>query len=455
MVIKNFVNNEFTDSQNKTIFTTIHPFTREKLHTVTNSEPLDLVYAIQSAQKAYLNWKDSTIADRLMLLGKIKSYIGENKNKFIEAESLDQGLPTHFTEVANIQIALQKIDLFQIELNEQKIHSSNYSPVGVVAVILSWNLSTRVFVEKVIPAMLAGNAVIVKTSSASPITGQLWAELLQNIACPAGLVQILNSQNSQFAQLMVQHPGIKALVFTGELDHLSQIIKTMPHKKIMLGAGAKNPAVVLKNTTETEKKEIIDSFMLGQGQLHWNSSRLFILEKFQTNWVGFIENYLEQLTPSEGIHDQSSWTPLIKNKYITSFGQLMTTAKSDQAKLLQVQKNCKDHFVKPFFTQDMSNCSTLQQDQVMAPAFILTTVKYPFDVPKYSNVSYYGFMASIWADVEKVDKVSQQLDVGLVSLNRWGVFVDKPTVGVKQSTFGSTDHQIFGTFYSNVKNITL
>ncbi len=454
MVIKNFVNNEFTDSKSKNVFMTVHPFTRENLHTVTNSEPLDLVYAIQSAQKAYLNWKDSSIADRVTLLEKIRAYIRENKNKFVEAESLDQGLPTHFTEAANIQIALKKMDLFQSELSEQKAQSSQCSAVGVIAVILSWNLSTRVFVEKVIPALLAGNAVIVKTSSSSPITGQLWAELLQNIACPAGLIQILNSQNLPFVQLLVQHPGIKALVFTGELDHLSQIIKTMPHKKIMLGAGAKNPAVVIKETTETEKKEIIDSFMLGQGQLHWNSSRLFILEKFQSDWVGFIESYFGQLTPSEGIHDQSSWTPLIKNKYITSFSQLMLTAKSDQAKLLQVQKNCKDHFAKPFFTQDMSNCSTLQQDQVMAPAFILSTVKYPFDVPKYSNVSYYGFMASIWADAEKGDKVSQQLDVGLVSLNRWGIFVDKPTAGVKQSTFGSTDHQIFGTFYSNVKNIT-
>lgn len=454
MVIKNFVNNEFTDSQSKNVFTTIHPFTRENHHTVTNSEPIDLVYAIQSAQKAYLSWKDSTITNRLSLLEKIKSYLVENKNKFIEAESLDQGLPIHFTEVANIQIALQKLDLFQTELSTHKETSLKCSPVGVVAVVLSWNLSTRVFVEKVIPALLAGNAVIVKTSSSSPITGQLWAELLQSVACPAGLVQILNSQNLQFTQLLVQHPGIKALVFTGELEHLSQIIKTMPHKKIMLGAGAKNPAVVLKETTETDKKEIIDSFMLGQGQLHWNSSRLFILEKFQADWISYIESYFEKLKPSEGIDDQSSWTPLIKDKYITSFGQLMKTAKNDQAKLLQVQKSCKDHFVKPFFTQDMSNCSTLQQDQVMAPAFILSTVKYPFDVPKYSNVSYYGFMASIWGDIEKAEKVSQQLDVSLVSLNRWGVFVDKPIAGVKQSTFGSTDHQIFGAFYSNVKNIT-
>ena len=454
MVIKNFVNNEFADSHSKNVFTTIHPFTRENLHTVSNSEPLDLVYAIQSAQKAYLNWKDSTIADRLTLLEKIKSYIHENKNKFTEAESLDQGLSTHFIEAANIQIALQKMDLFQCELIEHKETSFQCSPFGVTAVILSWNLSTRLFVEKVIPALLAGNAVIVKTSSSSPITGQLWAELLQSVQCPVGLIQIMHSQNLQFVQLMVQHPGIKALVFTGELDHLSQIIKTMPHKKIMLCGGAKNPAIVLKETSETEKKEIIDSFMLGQGQLHWNSSRLFILEKLQSDWNSFIENYFEQLKPSEGIHDQSSWTPLIKNKYISSFGQLMTTAKTDQAKLLQVQKNCRDHFVKPFFTQDMSNCSTLQQDQIMAPAFILSTVKYPFDVPKYSNVSYYGFMASIWGDANKVDKVSQQLDVGLVSLNRWGIFVDKPTVGVKQSTFGSSDHQIFGTFYSNVKNIT-
>ena len=62
---------------------------------------------------------------------------------------------------------------------------------------------------------------------------------------------------------------------------------------------------VIDLTTDKEKKEIIDSFMLGQGQLHWNSSRLFILEKFQSDWNSFIENYFEQLKPSEGIHDQS------------------------------------------------------------------------------------------------------------------------------------------------------
>ena len=102
----------------------------------------------------------------------------------------------------------------------------------------------------------------------------------------------------------------------------------------------------------------------------------------------------------------------------------------------------------------MSNCSTLQQDQVMAPLYILSVVKYPFDIAKYSNVSYYGQSAHIWAEDEKIGKIADQLEVAQVFKNLWSVKYHQPNKGVKQSGFGMQDYQVFGDFYSNVKNIT-
>ena len=106
------------------------------------------------------------------------------------------------------------------------------------------------------------------------------------------------------------------------------------------------------------------------------------------------------------------------------------------------------------FTQDMSNCSTLQQDQVMAPLFILSAVKYPFDVAKYSNVSYFGFAAHLYGDTDKLLKVADSLDVGLICQNKWSAQVSGIPKAIKQSGFGLQDRRTFGDFFSNVKKLT-
>jgi len=458
--IFNFIDDQFQQSKESQTFVKKLPFDEQNI-SVVNSCSMDLVQSLQGANKAFNDWRSSTIEDRLLLIDRIQNYLIENKLKFAELESLDQGLSVSFSMVSNIEVAIQKMSQLKYELEEGVASHLDVLPIGVVGVILSWNLSTRLFVENVIPAILAGNAVVVKISSYAPVTAYLWGELFQNIGLPSGLVQIMHSQDQQFKMLFISHPSIKAICATMDLNHATNIYKTIASlskqqfKKLQIHSGSKNTCAFLKDPNEIEMKNVVDSFLLGQGQLHWNNARLFILEKNEKIWIEFIQNYLNELKPSESIYDSSVWTPILKTESIHQFQTIISQAKADQAKVLTSScKPANSKFLNAFFTKDMSNCSVLQQDQVSGPAFIVSIVKYPFDIPKYSNVSYYGFSADIWTEEGKNKKVIQQLEVGHVSVNRWNLHCIDSIYGVKQSAFGQTDRKIFGSFFSNVKKMT-
>lgn len=460
MDILNFIDGDFAKPVQNASFVQERPF-NDKSVQVGNSSALDLVKAIQGSHTAFNTWKDSSLEDRIQLVDKISQYLETHKNQFAENEAWDQGLNLQFSLKANIEVALEKLKDQRAQLQKGIPEGYGFLPVGVVGVVLSWNLSTRVFAEKVLPAILAGNAVIVKASSYSPVTVKLWGELFRTVGLTSGLVQMLHSQDVAFKKLFITHPGVKALLVTGTLENTSEIIKTVAQmttqqfKKLQIHSGSKNTAAALNEPNETEMNEILNSFLQGQGQLAWNSSRLFILDKHEQQWTDFVAHKLQNLKPSESIHDHSPWTPLMKMKSVDQFASLMMQAKTDQAKILSADGGVPSNkYVKPFFTKDMSNCSVLQQDQVHGPAFILSTVKYGFDIPKYSNVSYYGHSASVWTEAGKNQKVIQALDVGLVSTNQWSIYSPGVVEGVKQSSFGNMSSQIFGDFYSNVKKLT-
>ena len=457
--ILNFVNGDFTEPSGHQYFEHISPhgeFTTQ----IAQSQAIDLIKALQLSHNTFEDWKISNLEDRKQLALNIKKYLETHQNEIAALEAVAQGIRFKDSLEYNIKVAITKLGQFVDELDTGI--DVNCTATGVIAVVLSWNLSTRLFVESVIPAILAGNTVIVKTSSHSAVTAHLWGQLFQSVQAPKSLVQILNGSDSAFKNLLISHPGIKAVLSYSNLDHAAEIYHTVARqsrqmaKKIQVHSGSKNITAVVKELTENEMNQALQSFLVGQGQLHWNSGRLFILEKYEKNWTEFVEAKLNELKPYQSIFDDSLWTPIQKQKSKTDFNSIINLARKDQAKLISGQQEQIDpRYLKPFFTKDMSNCSTLQQDQVEAPAFILSTVKYPFDIAKYSNVSYYGFASEIWTELDKNQKLINQIEVGNVILNHNTMSRYDLNLGVKQSIYGSTDRRIFGGFYSNVKKVIL
>lgn len=465
MFIGSFINNEIhtNNSGSALKYNSLSPYSGEKLHEVQIADALTLVRAVQAANRAAAEWKDSTLTERISLVNRLRGSLINKADEYARREAEQQGLPLRFVKAAGLNAILQSLDSLISEVTEEPDPQS-YSAVGVVAIIASWNLSLRVILDRLLPALLAGNAIIVKTSSASPITAQVLAELCTEAAVPAGLVNILVGGDAEFKKMLIAHPGVRAVSFCGQHETAVSVIQELSQsagqtfKKLQISSGSKNSAVALQEPTDEIFGPVMESFMLGQGQLVWNSSRLFVLEKFEAQWRERIEQYLQQLKPAESVEDSSVWTPCLKENSFLRFAEISQLAATDQAKLITIHNRLserqKKHYLPPVFTQDMSRCSTLQQDQIHAPFYILSAVKYPFDVAKYSNVSYYGFAAHLWGDREKLQKLGQSLDVGQVCLNTFSALAPGTVIGVKQSGYGLQDNRVFGAFFSNVKKIS-
>ncbi|MBC7467660.1 MAG: aldehyde dehydrogenase family protein [Bdellovibrio sp.] len=463
MIIQSFINSAF--QKGAAAFTKKNPYTQAEQHQVEGADLMQAVQSIQGAQKAFAEWKTSSLEDRITLLTKIKDNLVQEKSQFAKLEAQDQALPVQFVEQHGVEAA---IDSFESAITQLKNHKPSetqfFSPNGLVVIVASWNLSLRVISERLAPALAAGNSVIIKVSSSSPVTAMILGQILQQAQAPSGLVQVLVSNQQDVKDILISHPGVKAVSFVGNLKNSAEVLKKVTaqsfnqFKKIQIASGSKNSAVALSAPTDQQFNEIIRSFMIGQGQLSWNSNRLFILEKYEQEWVDRITKYLADLRPATSIEDDSMWTPCLKTESFEQFTEIENLAIQDKAHLLQVSRPLSDQqkksYLKPTFTKDMSNCSTLQQDQVTAPLFILSVVKYPFDVAKYSNVSYYGQSAHIWAEESKVAKIAEQLDIAQIFVNKWSAERHGPNKGVKQSGFGLQDYQVFGDFFSNVKNLT-
>lgn len=442
--------------------TKLNPFTQDVLYTHPKNSMIDMVKIIQFANKFFLDWKKTTINDRLLLLEKIIEQYILKKDKIVFSEAWDQGLPFDFTTRANYEIGLKLLLQFKKQLEEyiKSETTISFSPNGVVAVILSWNLSNRLFIQNALSACLAGNTVVVKVSSVAMSLIGIWQDLLKSAGWPEHVIQFVVTNEDDGKKLLVSHPGIKAVMATGSLNTCAQIFKnqsTMAEKqfkKIHLASGAKNSCIVLDQPQPELVDQVLESFLLGQGQLVWNSARLFILEKYQSMWIESITETFKNLKPAENPSDNSPWGPMIKSNGEFSYDELKTLAEKDQAKFISTNQNMKHkNYLAPLFTYDMSNCSELQQDELRLPIFVLSAVKYGFDIPKYSNVSYYGHSANLFSKESSWDKITSQLDVGRVSLNQWSIYSDLPYAVVKQSAQGLQNHQIFGDFNSNVKTI--
>jgi aminomuconate-semialdehyde/2-hydroxymuconate-6-semialdehyde dehydrogenase len=453
-----FINGEVITKTDGIKLTKCSPFTGSELFSYSCADVFLAVSAIQAANRAYLSWKTSTLTERKDLIQKIKTNLRSKEIEFASLEAVQQGLPLEYIIKHEFHYLYRLIDQL---LSEEP--TELYAPMGVITIVTSWNLSLRLILERALPAILAGNSVVIKVSSQCPGSTVILSELLQSAALPKGLVNIMVGSDIEVVNAIVSHPSIKGVSVVGSVETSTSILKAVAStahqsfKKIQIFSGSKNSAVVLTEPTEPTVNEILRTFLLGQGQLHWNSARLFVLERHADLWTEAIRQTLSTLKPAESIEDSSVWTPIIKSSSFDRFGEILRQAKEDQAKLVRSEYSLSDqqekNFLSPVFTQDMSRCSTLQQDQIHAPFFILSAVKYPFDIPKYSNVSYYGAATHLWGREDQFTKVVNDLEVGQICYNKSSVEYS-PVPAVKQSGFGLQDLRPFGAFYSNAKNLS-
>ncbi len=433
-------------SETQGVLQTFHsPWDQQPLSEWSSADEMDVIRCLQSSKKFLglpVGWPKQ---ERLAVLKRLKACIEKNLETWSTQEALYQGLPQPFVKESGFLHSLYLVEKNIEALEGAKTGHFLNSPTGVIAIITAWSLSFRLVMESLIPAWAAGNSVIIKVSSKSPITAEILKNLMTEIQPPVGAVHILLGEGAKVGAFLAAHPGVRAVSFVGKTKTAEAVIRATAwqFKKLKIRGSAKNAAIVLPGFDSDELWDrLLGSFMVGQGQMGWSMSRLLTTESEAPKITERLKEKILKIKSSPSFKESRPWGPET-NQNIKS--DLVGVALAEQAKLLLPETE------GPQFFLDLPNCSTLQQDELEAPVFPIVTVKYLHELAKWANNSSFGNLAVLWGNPETAQKLAEKLEFGGLWLNHWMRPQDESPWGLKQSAFGISENQAEGPFFSDRK----
>jgi|TARA_B100001564_G_scaffold48528_3_gene35677 aminomuconate-semialdehyde/2-hydroxymuconate-6-semialdehyde dehydrogenase len=477
ITIKNFIGGNHIEPLSNKWLEIINPSNGKSYGKLPNSNEQDVELAFMSAEKAFTKWSLTSIKERGAILQKIAKLIEQNIDVLAKAESLDNGKPLSLSKNIDIPRAAENFRFFGQAItqfyseshdqpSEKNINFTLRQPIGVVGCISPWNLPLYLFTWKIAPALAAGNCVVAKPSEITPYTAYLFSNICNEAGLPKGVLNIVNGNGEDCGQAIVEHPGIKAISFTGGSKTGIQIAKTTAPmlKKLSLELGGKNPNIIFSDCDYDKMlNTTLKSSFSNQGQICLCGSRIFveysIYEKFKSDFIKKVKK-LKVGIPSNSKTDIGA---LVSKTHMNKILSYINDAKNAGNKILcggnrvKIKGGENGFYVEPTVIEVFSNDCKINQEEIFGPVVTIMPFKNDIEVLKLANNVKYGLSASVWtSNLKRTMYFSQQLNVGIVWINTWMERdLRTPFGGVKDSGMGREGGFEVLRFFTESKNICI
>ncbi|MEO6035997.1 MAG: aldehyde dehydrogenase family protein, partial [Verrucomicrobiota bacterium] len=293
-----FINGGFCRSRNAQKIPQINPANEKVFAQVSAASESDLNAAVEGAQEAYVEvWRDMAPGKRTEILFKVSRLLRENIERIAQVECRNIGKPiSDARDEAGLGArvfeyyagAITKFFGQTIPVSRGGFDFTLRQPMGVVAAIVPWNFPFPIACWKVAPALAAGNCVILKPASQSPLTALLLGKIAHEAGLPPGVLQVLSGPGGKMGEALVNHPLIRKVSFTGSTDVGSKIMALAARdlKRVSLELGGKSPNVVFADADIEQAASSSPMSVFGNtGQDCCARSRMFVERKVYDRFV--------------------------------------------------------------------------------------------------------------------------------------------------------------------------
>ena len=457
----------------------INPSNGQAIAKIAMAGKKEALEAIESACKAFRNpaWRNISLAERREFLLKISKAILGQAKELAELESLNSGKPikeTTFMDIPSSAKAFQYFaDNLEKYLKEEPVDNLENAqaklirePQGVVLLIVPWNYPLLIASWKLAQALAAGNTVILKPSSLTPLTALKLADIVKACGLPEGVVNVLAGSGQELGEIICRDERVNMISFTGSNSVGRDILgyTTGNVKKTIMELGGKSAAIVLEDADlELAVNGSLCSIFLNQGQMCTAMSRIFIQENI---YDSFLESFLaktKQIKLGDSLDFEAQIGPLISNSQREMVLGFVHEAQKQGAKLLcggkipKSQELEKGFFFEPTVFTEVNPQSKIFQEEAFGPVACVNKFSSIDQAKELANNSSFGLAACIWAkDTEKASKLAGQINAGTVWINTYGMFFNElPYGGFNQSGFGKELGKEGFLEYTRLKNIVM
>lgn len=399
--------------------------------------------AVESATKAVAGWSGTPPGERAELLRRAARRIEERFDEFVAAEVADTGKPIRLARELDVPRAIANFrafadivcatgeDAFFTDLpgGRRALNYTVRKPLGVVAVIVPWNLPLLLLTWKVAPALGCGNAVVVKPSELTPSTAVLLAEVLGEIGLPAGVYNVVHGAGST-GDLLTGHPGIDGVTFTGSSATGTKVMANVAPRvrPVSFELGGKNAAIVFDDVDlEEAVAGLSRSVFTNTGQVCLCTERVYVHRRIFADVVAGLVDSARALRLGNPADEATTTGPLISRAHRQKVLRYFALAEESGAKTIVgggIPMLGTDldggAWIEPTLWTGLSNSDRAVREEVFGPVAAVIPFDSEEEVIALANDSDYGLAAAVWTDdLRRGHRVAQAMNVGMAWLNTW------------------------------------
>ncbi|KAM3483266.1 hypothetical protein MY8738_003341 [Beauveria namnaoensis] len=420
------------------VINTISPTTGEVVITRNGASSTDLDLLPKVATEAFQSFRKTTLKERQEIVKKFLQGLADREAELAEELTVQMGRPIAFTG-KEITTAVKRGE-YLLKISGEALQDTDGEaekgfkrfirkvPVGPVLVIFAWNYPYLILVNSLVPAILAGNSVILKPSPQTPTIVERVSEIFAAAGLPQGVLQYFHCGSPSTMETIVRDPRIELVCFTGSVAGGLSVQKAAADRIVNIGLelGGKDPAYVRSDVDiDWAAEEIVDGSIFNSGQSCCSLERVYVDESIHDAFVEAVQKVLKGYKLGDPFDKTTHVGPVISSRSKDAIEGHVKDAVSKGAKDATPANEtfdnlpAKGNFVKPTLLTGVDHSMTVMTEETFGPVIPVMKVKSDAEAIKLMNDSEFGLTASIWTkDTDKGYELAEDVEAGTVFVNR-------------------------------------
>jgi acyl-CoA reductase-like NAD-dependent aldehyde dehydrogenase len=431
-----------------------NPATGETIAELRAATKQEVVEAVDRARKAQATWQETGFAERAKLFRRFRDLVIDHKEKVTDVLTSESGKPR--SEVFAIELfylcdvigfwakrgpGFLKPEKLRPHLFKAKKVVSTYGPHGVVGVISPWNFPLALSIGEALPALMAGNAVVIKPSELTPLSAQFGVELARQAGFPENLLQVVLGYGETGEHLADE---VDMISFTGSVQTGKKIMRRAAERLIpvSLELGGKDPMIVLRDADlERAANGCVWGALMNSGQVCTSIERVYVEAQVYDSFVAKVVEKVKALRqglPAEQV-DLGSMT---SSEQLAKVESQIAAALKQGARVLTGggRSGVKGLYLQPTVLVDVTHEMEIMKEETFGPVIPIMKVRDLDEAVRLANDSRYGLSGSVFSgDKNVASKAAEKIEAGAVCINDClinYVIPEAPMGGIKQSGLG-------------------
>ncbi|GAA0738396.1 aldehyde dehydrogenase family protein [Dactylosporangium roseum] len=439
-----FVDGEFVDGRGES-FKSINPANEELLADIAAADAADVDAAVRAARRAFDTvWGPMPGRERAKYLFRIARIIQERGRELAVLESLDNGKPIR--ESRDVDVPLVAAHFFYYAGWADKLPYAGFGPdprpLGVAGQVIPWNFPLLMLAWKIAPALAAGNTVVLKPAETTPLTALLFAEICQQAELPPGVVNIVTGAG-ETGRLLVEHPGVDKVAFTGSTEVGRQIARAVAGttKRLSLELGGKAANIVFDDAPIDQAVEgVVNGIFFNQGHVCCAGSRLLLQESVAEEFLESLKRRMARLRVGDPLDKNTDVGAINSAAQLARVRELSRVGEDEGAERWSPPCELPERgfwFAPTVFT-GVTQAHRIAREEIFGPVLSVLTFRTPAEAVEKANNTPYGLSAGVWTEKgSRILDIADKLRAGVVWANTFNKFdPTSPFGGYKESGYG-------------------